>query len=89
MQMLFNVNASNAVQRGPAPASSLAFFSGHANIQVAAAVQNSMSLQDNENNDDQCCICQSDGQMLVECDHCPRSFHQNCHLPFVDDGTVR
>uniref|UniRef100_A0A8C5G456 Nuclear body protein SP140-like n=1 Tax=Gouania willdenowi TaxID=441366 RepID=A0A8C5G456_GOUWI len=42
---------------------------------------------DNENNDDQCCICQSDGQMLVECDHCPRSFHQNCHLPFVDDGT--
>uniref|UniRef100_A0A8C5E0C2 Nuclear body protein SP140-like n=1 Tax=Gouania willdenowi TaxID=441366 RepID=A0A8C5E0C2_GOUWI len=44
---------------------------------------------DNENNDDQCCICQSDGQMLVECDHCPRSFHQNCHLPFVDDGTVR
>ncbi|XP_014908752.1 nuclear body protein SP140-like isoform X2 [Poecilia latipinna] len=44
---------------------------------------------DDEKNDDECCICKSDGEEdLVECDQCPRSFHQNCHLPHIDDTTV-
>uniref|UniRef100_A0A3B5MI37 SP110 nuclear body protein, tandem duplicate 2 n=1 Tax=Xiphophorus couchianus TaxID=32473 RepID=A0A3B5MI37_9TELE len=43
---------------------------------------------DDDKNDDKCCICKSEGEEdLVECDKCPRSFHQNCHLPHID-GTV-
>ncbi|XP_038136233.1 nuclear body protein SP140-like [Cyprinodon tularosa] len=45
---------------------------------------------DNQKNDDECCICKSEGEEeLVECDNCPRSFHQNCHLPRVDDAILR
>lgn len=42
---------------------------------------------ENEKNDDECCICKNEeeDQELVVCEDCPRSFHQKCHLPHVDD----
>ncbi|XP_039861990.1 nuclear body protein SP140-like protein [Simochromis diagramma] len=42
---------------------------------------------ENEKNDDECCICKNEeeDQELVVCEECPRSFHQKCHLPHVDD----
>uniref|UniRef100_A0A3Q0SI07 SP110 nuclear body protein, tandem duplicate 2 n=1 Tax=Amphilophus citrinellus TaxID=61819 RepID=A0A3Q0SI07_AMPCI len=46
--------------------------------------------QENQNNDDECCICKNEEkeQELVECDECPRSFHLKCHLPHVDDTVL-
>lgn len=45
---------------------------------------------ENQKNDDECCICKSGGEEeLVVCDHCPRSFHQKCHLPHVEDAILR
>ncbi|KAM9746079.1 uncharacterized protein ACNS7B_010196 isoform 1-T1 [Menidia menidia] len=45
---------------------------------------------ENERNDDECCICKSAGEEeLVVCDECPRSFHPKCHLPHVEDETLR
>uniref|UniRef100_A0A669DEE8 SP110 nuclear antigen, tandem duplicate 1 n=1 Tax=Oreochromis niloticus TaxID=8128 RepID=A0A669DEE8_ORENI len=46
-----------------------------------------LSCQENEKNDDECCICKNEeeDQELVVCEDCPRSFHQKCHLPHVDD----
>ncbi|XP_055079710.1 uncharacterized protein LOC117374944 isoform X2 [Periophthalmus magnuspinnatus] len=46
---------------------------------------------DNEKNDDECWICRgegTEGESLVECDECPRSFHQKCHLPHVPDALL-
>ncbi|XP_034395971.1 nuclear body protein SP140-like protein [Cyclopterus lumpus] len=41
---------------------------------------------ENWKNDDECCVCRrEDEDDLVVCDHCPRSFHQKCHLPHVED----
>ncbi|XP_037544409.1 nuclear body protein SP140-like protein [Nematolebias whitei] len=41
---------------------------------------------DDQKNDDWCFICKTEGEhVLVECDHCPRSFHQKCHMPHIDD----
>ncbi|KAF7654255.1 hypothetical protein LDENG_00071820 [Lucifuga dentata] len=41
---------------------------------------------ENQKNDDECCVCSSAKEEdLVVCDKCPRSFHQTCHLPPVDD----
>uniref|UniRef100_A0AAQ6A3X2 SAND domain-containing protein n=1 Tax=Amphiprion ocellaris TaxID=80972 RepID=A0AAQ6A3X2_AMPOC len=54
-------------------------------------VVNCMSWQENQKNDDECCICKSGGEeeeYLVVCDHCPRSFHPRCHLPQIDDRSV-
>ncbi|XP_074511437.1 nuclear body protein SP140-like protein isoform X2 [Sebastes fasciatus] len=46
-----------------------------------------------QKNDDKCSICKiEEGEELVVCDHCPRSFHQKCHLPHLEDtifGTYR
>ncbi|XP_075941294.1 autoimmune regulator-like isoform X1 [Anarhichas minor] len=39
---------------------------------------------ENEKNDDECCVCKEEEE-LVMCDDCPRSFHQKCHLPHVED----
>lgn len=45
---------------------------------------------ENQKNDDECCICKSSNEEeLVVCDHCPRSFHQKCHLPHVEDAILR
>ncbi|XP_028455895.1 nuclear body protein SP140 isoform X2 [Perca flavescens] len=45
-----------------------------------------LSLQENQKNDDECSICKTgDEEELVVCDHCPRSFHQKCHLPHIED----
>uniref|UniRef100_A0AAX7VB15 SAND domain-containing protein n=1 Tax=Astatotilapia calliptera TaxID=8154 RepID=A0AAX7VB15_ASTCA len=46
-----------------------------------------LCCQENEKNDDDCCICKNEeeDQELVVCEECPRSFHQKCHLPHVDD----
>uniref|UniRef100_A0A3Q3VKM5 SP110 nuclear body protein, tandem duplicate 1 n=1 Tax=Mola mola TaxID=94237 RepID=A0A3Q3VKM5_MOLML len=46
------------------------------------------SCQENQKNDDECCICRSEEEHLVVCDQCPRSFHQKCHLPhhFIISG---
>ncbi|XP_078125552.1 uncharacterized protein sp100.1 isoform X2 [Sander vitreus] len=46
---------------------------------------------ENQKNDDECSICKSGGEEeeeLVVCDHCPRSFHQKCHLPHVEDALL-
>uniref|UniRef100_A0A8C6T8X8 Uncharacterized protein n=1 Tax=Neogobius melanostomus TaxID=47308 RepID=A0A8C6T8X8_9GOBI len=43
-------------------------------------------------NDDECWICRKEGtetEKLVECDECPRSFHQQCHLPHVPDSLLK
>ncbi|KAM6905361.1 nuclear body protein SP140-like protein [Xenentodon cancila] len=44
---------------------------------------------EDDKNDDECFICKSDKENLVECDWCPKSFHQKCHLPHVDDKALR
>ncbi|XP_055366980.1 uncharacterized protein LOC114860882 [Betta splendens] len=45
---------------------------------------------ENQRNDDDCWVCGShEGPVLVVCDFCPRSFHQTCHLPPVDDAALR
>ncbi|XP_017272021.1 nuclear body protein SP140-like protein isoform X2 [Kryptolebias marmoratus] len=42
---------------------------------------------DDQRNDDECFICKTeDVEDLVECDHCPRSFHQKCHMPHIEDA---
>ncbi|KAM7386540.1 hypothetical protein PAMA_009241 [Pampus argenteus] len=49
---------------------------------------------ENQRNDDECCICKSERgeeeeeEQLVVCDDCPRSFHQKCHLPYVEDAVL-
>ncbi|XP_029997976.1 LOW QUALITY PROTEIN: nuclear body protein SP140-like protein [Sphaeramia orbicularis] len=42
---------------------------------------------DDQKNDDECWICRREGK-LVQCDYCPRSFHQTCHLPHVEDAIL-
>ncbi|XP_039681154.1 nuclear body protein SP140-like protein isoform X4 [Perca fluviatilis] len=47
-----------------------------------------LSWQENQKNDDECSICKTgeeEEEELVVCDNCPRSFHQKCHLPHVED----
>uniref|UniRef100_A0A3Q3L352 SP110 nuclear antigen, tandem duplicate 1 n=1 Tax=Mastacembelus armatus TaxID=205130 RepID=A0A3Q3L352_9TELE len=45
-------------------------------------------LCENQKNDDECYICRSQEEtQLVVCDDCPRSFHQRCHLPHLEDLT--
>ncbi|XP_074511430.1 uncharacterized protein LOC141780196 isoform X2 [Sebastes fasciatus] len=47
---------------------------------------------ESQEKDDECSICKSEEEELVVCDHCPRSFHQKCHLPHLEDtifGTYR
>ncbi|XP_034055947.1 nuclear body protein SP140-like protein [Gymnodraco acuticeps] len=47
-------------------------------------------IWDDENNDDECFICKSgEEDKFVMCDTCPRSFHQKCHLPHVEDNIIR
>ncbi|XP_029945777.1 nuclear body protein SP140-like protein isoform X2 [Salarias fasciatus] len=42
-----------------------------------------------QENDDECWACKSEnGEVLVPCDFCPRAFHQNCHLPHVEDSQL-
>uniref|UniRef100_A0A3B4YV33 SP110 nuclear body protein, tandem duplicate 1 n=1 Tax=Seriola lalandi dorsalis TaxID=1841481 RepID=A0A3B4YV33_SERLL len=49
-------------------------------------VMDCVSWQENQKNDDECYVCKSEeAAELVVCDHCPRAFHQRCHLPQVDD----
>ncbi|XP_074511424.1 uncharacterized protein LOC141780193 isoform X1 [Sebastes fasciatus] len=43
---------------------------------------------ESQKNDDECSICkieEEEEEELVVCDHCPRSFHQKCHLPHLED----
>ncbi|KAK7884681.1 hypothetical protein WMY93_027804 [Mugilogobius chulae] len=51
-----------------------------------------LHLQDEERNDDECWICRKEGtkeHTLVMCDDCPRSYHQECHLPNIQDALLR
>ncbi|RVE69251.1 hypothetical protein OJAV_G00075970 [Oryzias javanicus] len=43
--------------------------------------------EEDQKNDDECYICKNVGD-LVECDHCPKSFHQNCHLPRIGEAIM-
>ncbi|KAL3054106.1 hypothetical protein OYC64_006439 [Pagothenia borchgrevinki] len=45
---------------------------------------------DDEKNDDECFICKTEEEEdeFVVCDKCPRSFHQKCHLPHVEDNII-
>uniref|UniRef100_A0A672INP6 Nuclear body protein SP140-like protein n=1 Tax=Salarias fasciatus TaxID=181472 RepID=A0A672INP6_SALFA len=48
-----------------------------------------LSRQVDQENDDECWACKSEnGEVLVPCDFCPRAFHQNCHLPHVEDSQL-
>ncbi|XP_028979097.2 uncharacterized protein LOC105010094 isoform X3 [Esox lucius] len=47
---------------------------------------NAEDLQEQVNDDD-CFICRLQGSLIC-CDECPRSFHQGCHLPNVDDALL-
>ncbi|XP_059928222.1 nuclear body protein SP140-like protein isoform X3 [Gadus macrocephalus] len=40
-----------------------------------------------QKSDDDCFVCGRLGD-LVMCDHCPRSFHQKCHLPQLDPSIL-
>ncbi|CAL8314672.1 unnamed protein product, partial [Arctogadus glacialis] len=40
-----------------------------------------------QKSDDDCFVCGRLGKMVM-CDHCPRSFHQKCHLPQLDPPTL-
>uniref|UniRef100_A0A671WMG1 SP110 nuclear antigen, tandem duplicate 3 n=1 Tax=Sparus aurata TaxID=8175 RepID=A0A671WMG1_SPAAU len=54
---------------------------------VSYLLASCLSRQDEQKNDDVCCICKSEGEeALVMCDCCPRSFHKKCHLPHVEFG---
>ncbi|XP_026181999.1 nuclear body protein SP140-like protein isoform X2 [Mastacembelus armatus] len=45
--------------------------------------------EENQKNDDECYICRSQEEtQLVVCDDCPRSFHQRCHLPHLEDAIL-
>ncbi|XP_068613628.1 nuclear body protein SP140-like [Brachionichthys hirsutus] len=43
---------------------------------------------EHQKNDDECFICKSEQEPFVVCDQCPRSFHQNCHLPCIEDAII-
>nr|XP_057904934.1 nuclear body protein SP140 isoform X2 [Doryrhamphus excisus] len=45
------------------------------------------SDQEEQKNDDECCVCKNVGNLVV-CDNCPLSFHPTCHLPRVDDAIL-
>ncbi|XP_075879870.1 autoimmune regulator-like [Nelusetta ayraudi] len=60
----------------------------HSPLCPCTVCQPSSKDLENQKNDDECCICASNGT-LVQCDDCPRSFHQRCHLPHVDDAMCR
>lgn len=45
--------------------------------------------QENQRNDDECWVCKRREDQLVECDECPRSFHQKCHIPHIEDAVCR
>uniref|UniRef100_A0A6Q2ZBB6 PHD-type domain-containing protein n=1 Tax=Esox lucius TaxID=8010 RepID=A0A6Q2ZBB6_ESOLU len=38
--------------------------------------------------DDDCFICRSQGNLIC-CEECPRSFHQGCHLPNLNNAMLR
>ncbi|XP_074513308.1 uncharacterized protein LOC141781438 [Sebastes fasciatus] len=40
---------------------------------------------ESQEKDDECSICKSEEEELAVCDDCPRSFHQKCHLPHLED----
>ncbi|XP_011476748.1 sp110 nuclear body protein isoform X1 [Oryzias latipes] len=41
----------------------------------------------NQKNYDECYICKDVGD-LVKCDDCPKYFHQNCHLPHIEEAMM-
>ncbi|GAA6072329.1 nuclear body protein SP140-like protein [Tachysurus ichikawai] len=44
--------------------------------------------QKEQDNDDVCYICNSEGN-LVCCDECPRAYHHHCHLPTLQQEALR
>ncbi|KAI4889237.1 hypothetical protein NFI96_019824 [Prochilodus magdalenae] len=42
----------------------------------------------NQNNDDECFICDSNWGDLLCCDECPRAFHHLCHIPAMQNDTL-
>ncbi|KAI4892700.1 hypothetical protein NFI96_006085 [Prochilodus magdalenae] len=42
----------------------------------------------NQNNDDECFICNSDWGDLLCCDECPRAFHHLCHIPAMQNDAL-
>ncbi|KAI4877365.1 hypothetical protein NFI96_027084 [Prochilodus magdalenae] len=42
----------------------------------------------NQNNDDECFICDSNWGDLLCCDECPRAFHHLCHIPAMQNDAL-
>ncbi|XP_034046826.1 nuclear body protein SP140-like protein isoform X2 [Thalassophryne amazonica] len=63
-------------------------FKIHSELCTCALCRPAPEDMENQKNDDECYVCKSDDNKLVECDDCPRSFHQTCHQPHVTDAIL-
>ncbi|XP_036420038.1 nuclear body protein SP140-like protein isoform X2 [Colossoma macropomum] len=61
-------------------------LSVHSLLCICSLCSSNDQAQD-QDNDDECFICNTEGDLLC-CDECPRAFHNQCHLPAVQDDSL-